>query len=242
MALERGMNVAFLSGWHSKAQAAIAKLGARYASQLAGFAQDPQFRPEQNILDAPELYTLETTQTDVMGWIAERFGGIDVMLNGSGDHKEASFDETDPAFWHNALHQLETAFFCTKYAMPYLEKSSAPRVINLTTADGRAGGYRFNPSYAACRGGMVSLTQALAKELGPRGVTVNCVLTGPIEQDVPDMDRLSDKRRAALLARTPLGRLGEPGDVAGVVNFLMSDEASFINGAVIDVNGGMITC
>ena len=242
MALERGMNVAFLSGWHSKAQAAIEKLDPKYRDQLCGYAQDPQFMPEKNLEDAPALYTRETTQRDVMGWIAERFGGIDVMLNGSGDHKWASFDTIDPPFWRNAMQQLETAFFSTQYAMPYLEKSPAPRVINLTTADGRGGGYRLHPAYAACRGGMVSLTHELARELGPRGVTVNCVLTGHIEEDVPDMDRLSDEMRSRMVEMTPLGRLGVPGDVAGVVNFLMTDEASFINGAVIDVNGGMITC
>jgi len=80
----------------------------------------------------------------------------------------------------------------------------------------------------------------MAKELGHLGITVNCVLIGHIEQDVPDQDTLTDEKRTELTARTPLGRLGVPSDVAGAVNFLASDEASFITGAVIDVNGGIL--
>ena len=135
---------------------------------------------------------------------------------------------------------LEAAFFNTKLILPYLLESDAPRVINLTTCDGRAGGYFDNPSFAAARGGIVALTQELARELGPKGVTVNCVAIGHNEQDVPDEDMLTDEQRAEMLAATPLNRLGVPGDVAGIINFLASKEASFITGAVIDVNGGIL--
>jgi 3-oxoacyl-[acyl-carrier protein] reductase len=81
----------------------------------------------------------------------------------------------------------------------------------------------------------------MAKELGPKGITVNSVVIGPIEQDVPEFDVMTEEKRASVLARTPIGRLGVPEDVAGAVCFLASEEASFINGAVIDVNGGLIT-
>jgi NAD(P)-dependent dehydrogenase (short-subunit alcohol dehydrogenase family) len=109
----------------------------------------------------------------------------------------------------------------------------------MTTCE-KNGGWYPNPSFAASRSGMIGLTQEMAKELGPKGITVNCVLTGHIEQDVPEEDILPEELKAELLARTPLGRLGVPEDIAGAVNFLASEEASFITGAVIDVNGGAI--
>ena len=242
MALERGMNVAILSGTHAKAQAAVEKLGPSYERQLVGYAQNPQFRLAQNLETAPEIYNEHSSQEDVLGWIAQRFGGIDVVVNGSGGHKRRSFSETDRSFWRDSMEVLEDTFFSIKLAMPYLLQSKAPRVINLTTCDGRGGGYCFCPAFAAARGGIVSMTRELAKELGPKGITVNCVAIGPIEQDVPSEDGLSPQQRSVLLARTPLGRLGMPQDVAGAVNFLASDEAAFITGAVIDVNGGLITC
>lgn len=240
MALARGMNVAFMSGWHEKAQKAIAKLDPKYKDQVIGFAQNPQAQLAINMANAPELYKEDSTQEDVLTWIYERFGGIDVVVNGSGGHIRKNFEETDKAFWHHSMEVVEAAFFNTKLAMPYLLESKAPRVINLTTCDGRAGGYFDNPSFAAARGGIIALTHEMARELGPRGITVNCVAIGHIEQDVPDEDALTDEERAEMLMATPLKRLGVPTDVAGAVNFLASEEASFITGAVIDVNGGIL--
>lgn len=240
MALAAGMNVAFMSGWHSKAQNAIKKLDPKYSNQVVGFAQNPQAQLERNMADAPELYNENSTQEDVLRWIADRFGGIDVVVNGSGGHDRHDMYETDKKIWRHSMEILEAAFFNTQMALPYLRKSKTPRVINLTTADGRQGGWYFNPSFAAARGGMIHLTQEMAKELGPMGITVNCVLTGHIEEDVPDEDLLPDEMRAALLARTPLGRLGKPEDIAAAVNFFASEEASFITGAILDVTGGAL--
>lgn len=246
VALSRGMNVAFMSSCHSKAQEAVEKLAAEnpaWRSQMVGFAQNPQARIEQNMREAPDIYQADTTQEDVLRMIALRFGGIDVVINGSGGHERKNFFETDKQSWQHSMEVVEGAFFNTKLAYPYLLKSPAARVINLTTFDGRAGGYVgfFDPSFAAARGGVVALTQELARELGPKGITVNCVAIGHIEGDVPAQDTLSNEHRLEMLAATPLNRLGKPEDIAGAVNFLMSDEAAFITGAVIDVNGGVIT-
>ena len=239
MALERGMNVAFMSSRHDRAQEAVAKIDPKYRDRVVGYAQNPKAKAEINMACAPELYDENTTQEDVLRWIYEQFGSIDVVINGSGGHTRKNFEETDKEFWHHSMEVLEGAFFNTKLAMPYLLKSSAPRVINLTTCDGRAGGYFDNPSFAAARGGIIALTHEMARELGPKGITVNCVAIGHIEEDVPE-DALTDEERAEMLMATPLKRLGVPADVAGAVNFLASEEASFITGAVIDVNGGIL--
>jgi len=240
MALEGGMNVAFMSSYHGKAQYAVSQMDPKYKDHVIGFAQNPQARLAENIECDPDLYHEDTTQEDVLRWIYERFGSIDVVVNGSGGHDRHNMEETDKKVWHHSMEVVEAAFFNTKLALPYLLKSKAPRVINLTTSDGQNGGWYFNPSFAASRGGMISLTYEMARELGPKGINVNCVLTGQIEQDVPDEDVLPEDMRQELLRRTPLGRLGVPEDIAGAVNFLASEEASFITGAVISVNGGAI--
>lgn len=241
LALECGANVAFMSSFHGKAQTAIEKLDPRFRDRVVGYAQNPGARLEENIACDPALYDESTTQEDVLRWIAERFGGIDIVVNGSGGHDRNDLEATDKAIWRHSMEVVEGAFFNTKLALPYLEASPEPRVVNLTTCDGRGGGWTSNPSFAASRGAVVSLTSAMAKDLGPRGVTVNCVLTGHVEQDVPEEDVLPDDVREQLLARTPLGRLARPEDVAGAVVFLASSEAAFVTGAVIDVNGGLIT-
>jgi 3-oxoacyl-[acyl-carrier protein] reductase len=241
MALEGGMNVAILSGFHGKALGAIAEIDPKHQDRVVGFAQDPQFRLADNLACAPEIYSEESTQEDVLSWISERFGGIDVVVNGTGSHERHGMEDTDRKIWLHSMEVMEDAFFNTKAALPHLKASRSPRVINLTTCDGRSGGWDFNPSFAAARGGLISLTYEMARELGPLGITVNVVATGHIEEDVPEMDTLPTQIRAGLLAKTPLGRLCAPNDVAGAVLYLASDEASFVTGAVIDVNGGVIT-
>lgn len=127
-----------------------------------------------------------------------------------------------------------------KNAYEFLLKSKAPRIINITTADARNGGYFLDPSFAAARGGLESLTYELARELGPKGITTNCILIGHCEGDVPAEDTLSDEQRALMKSRIPVGRMMEPKDLVGAFCLLASEEASFINGARIDVNGGLI--
>lgn len=243
MALEAGMNVAFMSSFHGKGQHARDTILAEhpeYADQVIAFAQNPQARLAENIACDPALYHEDTTQEDVLRWIYERFGSIDVVVNGSGGHDRHDMEETDKKVWHHSMEIVEGMFFNTKLALPYLLESKCPRVINLTTDAGIAGGWYPNPSFTASRGGMMALTYEMAKELGPKGITVNTVLTGHIEEDVPEEDILPEEMRARYLAMTPLGRLGRPEDVAGIVNFLASEESSFITGQVIAVNGGSL--
>ena len=239
-ALEGGMNVAFLSGFHSKAQAAIAKLDPKYKDQVVGFAQNPQAQLKANMEAAPDIYNENSKMKDVIDMIAERFGGIDVCVNAKGGHIRYNFDQTDKTIWRHSMEVVESAFVNAKLCLPYLEKSQAGRIINITTCDARNGGWFPDPSFAAARGGLEALTYEMAKELGLRGITSNCILIGHIEGDVPSEDKLSDEMRAELLAKTPVGRLGVPQDLVGAFTLLASEESSFINGARIDINGGMI--
>jgi len=239
MALEQGMNVALLSGIHTKAWKAIDTLDPKYKDHVIGFAQNPQARLAENMAAAPEIYKEDSKMSDVIRWIYERFGSIDVVVNAKGGHVRCDFEHTDKQIWRHSMEVVESAFVNAKLSLPYLLKSKAPRIINMTTCDARNGGWAFDPSFAAARGGLEALTYEMAKELGPKGITTNCVLIGHIEQDTAE-DALTDEARAALLAKTPLGRLGVPQDVVSAVEFLASEEAGFVNGARIDVNGGMI--
>ena len=95
-------------------------------------------------------------------------------------------------------------------------------------------------AFSAARSGLEGLTYEMAKELGPYGITSNCILLGHFEQDVPEEDTLDEATRARMLSQTALGRLGGPSDVPAAVEFLASEEAGFVNGARIDVNGGWV--
>ncbi|MCD8370436.1 MAG: SDR family oxidoreductase [Clostridiales bacterium] len=238
-ALEGGMNVAFLSGFHSKAQNAIAKLDPKYKDHVIGFAQNPQAMLKENLEAAPDIYNENSSMKDVIDMVYERFGAIDVVVNAKGGHIRYDFEHTDKKIWRHSMEVVESAFVNCKLCLPYLLKSKAPRIINITTFDGRNGGWQLDPSFAAARAGLEALTYEMARDLGPKGITSNCILIGHIEEDTPDC-KLSDEMRAELIARTPIGRQGTPQDLVPAFCFLASEEAGFVNGARIDVNGGMI--
>ncbi len=238
-ALEAGMNVAFLSGAHQKAQNAIKKLDPKYKDHVIGFAQNPQARWEENIAAAPEIYTDHSEMKDVIDMVVERFGQIDVCVNAKGGHVRYDFDHTDKTIWRHSMEITESAFVNVQLCLPYLEKSKAARIINITTCDGRNGGYFHDPAFATARAGLEALTYDMAIELGPRGITSNCIIIGHIENDTAD-DALTDDIRTDMLSKTPVGRLGVPEDLVPAFMFLASEESSFVNGARIDVNGGII--
>lgn len=240
MALEAGMNVCLLSGLHGKAQKAIEKIDPKYRDHVMGLAQNPKAQWEHNMSLAPEIYENNPRMADMMRLVYERFGSLDVVVNAKGGHVRYSFDEMDKEKWRHSMELPESAFVNAKNALPYLEKSKAPRIINIMSMDARNGGWILDPSFAASRAALEALTYDLAKELGPRGITSNCIVIGHIEGDVPQEDTLTEELRAELRAKTPIPRLGVPQDLPAAVAFLASEEASFVNGARIDINGGMI--
>ncbi len=240
-ALEAGMNVAMLSGLHTKAQKAIVeKINPKYHDRVIGIAQNPKAKWEENLAAAPEIYEGREHMADMIRLVYERFGSIDVVVNAKGGHIRYDLEHTDKTIWRHSMEVVESAFVNVKNALPYLLKSKAPRIINITTCDARNGGYFLDPSFAAARGGLEALTYELAKELGPRGITSNCILIGHCEGDVPEEDKLSDEVRADMLSKIPVNRMMVPQDVVSAFCFLASEEAGFVNGARIDVNGGMI--
>ena len=201
-----------------------------------------QFKLELNRRLAPEIYKEDSTSQDVLKWIYDHFGSIDIMVHASGGgFSRYTMENTDKDYWHRTATISENLFFNTMYALPYLEKSKSPVMINVVSDEGYHGGWFNNPACASARGSVVTLTKEMARELAPKGIRVNCVVHSHIDGDGPDASEafLNNEEREKIVAATPLKRLCTREDIAGIINFLASDAASFITGAVVPVNGGL---
>ena len=170
--------------------------------------------------------------------VVSRFGGIDVVVNCAGILDVSSIPKMSPKHWDNIMAvNLKGTFLVVQQALCYLEKSRAPRVINISSNAGRMGGYENGLAYTASKGGIIALTYGLARRLAPMGITVNCIAPGTIASDMSQA--YDEATRTRLLTRFPLGRLGKPAEVAAAACYFASEESGFTTGAVLDVNGGM---
>lgn len=165
------------------------------------------------------------------------FGQVDHLVNNAGITRDNLLIRMKPEEWSSVLAvNLSGVYNCTRSVVRYMMKRRYGRIVNITSVIGQMG----NPgqtNYGATKAGVIGFTKSAARELGSRGITVNAVAPGFIES--PMTDNLSEEIRERLLANVPLARLGLPEDVAKAVKFLVSDAASYITGAVINVNGGM---
>jgi len=166
----------------------------------------------------------------------ETYGGVDVLVNNAGIQVIGDSQTTDIDDWHRSLDvDLSGVFYCSKYAIPHLKERSG-QLINIGSVRGYEGG--GGPSYAAAKGGVINLTRDLAKELGPDGVRVNCINPGYVE--TPLQDYLTEGDIEKSREHTLLPRFGTPEDIGDVAVFLASDEASFMTGVNVPVDGGWL--
>jgi len=164
-------------------------------------------------------------------------GRIDVLVNNAGIARDGLAVRMKQSDWDLVLKiNLEGAFLCSQQALPGMMRNRWGRIINMASVVGQAGS-PGQANYAASKAGLIGLTKALAQEIGSRGITVNAIAPGYIATDMTK--NLPEELKAKMLASIPLGRMGTPDDIAGVVKFLASDDASYITGQVIAVNGGM---
>jgi len=175
--------------------------------------------------------------------VVDALGRLDILVNNAGRvHPEmnAPLLELSEEHWHAMLDShLTSTFLAIKHAAPHMVARRWGRIVNTSSIHGRVGGRPTLGHYGAAKAGIVALTKTAARELGPHGITVNVVAPGYIR--TPALEGvLPAERLRALGGQVPLGRIGEPAEIGAAVAFLASEQASFVNGAVLDVNGGRL--
>jgi 3-oxoacyl-[acyl-carrier protein] reductase len=183
--------------------------------------------------------TQEADVERVVTAAVERFGGIDVLVaNAGGLLKRSRVVDCSRALWDEALAlNLTSTFLCCRAVIPHMERAGHGCIITMSSLAAHDGGGPGSSHYAAAKGGILTYTKALARELGPLGIRVNGIAPGLIDTQFHDRFTQPESRQATV-RRTPLGREGLPQDVAGVALFLASPLAAFLAGETIEVNGG----
>lgn len=167
-----------------------------------------------------------------------RFGPIDVLINNVGIAQQKLFTEMTTGEWSRMFNvNVDSVFFTCRTVLPQMIARHCGKIINISSVWGLVGA-SCEVHYAASKAAVIGLTKALAKEVGPSGIQVNCIAPGVIDTDMNES--LSPEARLQLADETPLGRLGTPDEVASLLFYLASDSANFITGQVISPNGGFV--
>ena len=185
-----------------------------------------------DVTKADEVAALVKAATDAFG------GKVDILVNCAGGMvARKTLADMDEAFFDTVMDlNLKSAFLVTKAVLPHLESGAA--IVNIASQAGRDGGGPGASIYAASKGALMTLTRSWAKELGPQGIRVNALNPGLIGTSFHDIFS-KPEGRAAVAGNTPLRREGHPDEVAAAVAFLASDDASFLTGTNVDINGGL---
>lgn len=239
--------VAIVTGAASGMGRATALLLAREGAKVAVTDLDPAAceAVAAEAGDGARAFALDVSDGEaikrVVADVAAHFGGIDILINNAGVSSFCPLDSGDDydAIWHRAIAVMLTAHQrMVRAALPWLRQSDAPRIVNIASTEG-LGATPGDTPYVAAKTGVTGLTRGLAVDLGKDGITVNCICPGPIRtamtDKVPDADKAIFARR-----RTALRRYGEPEEVAHVTLSLVLPAASYITGAVIPVDGGLM--
>ncbi len=228
MALElaqRGHNVAVHYVRSAEPAEEVAKLAREAGAQVEVFSAD--------IADPEACQTLVKE-------VGEAFGSLDILINNAGITKDGLAMRMKAQDWTDVIDtDLSSAFHLTKTALRGMVRSKWGRVINISSVVGIMGNVG-QANYVTAKAGLLGLTKALAKEYGGKGITVNAVAPGFIASDMTG--DLSDDLRARYLEQIPVGRFGSPEEVAKVVAFLAGEDAAYVNGQTLAVDGGMVAC
>ena len=174
----------------------------------------------------------------IFGFAKEKFGEIDILINNAGISQFKLFSDITEDDWDQMLNvHLKGMFNCCKEVVPDMISRKQGKIINISSIWGMVGA-SCEVHYSTAKAGIIGFTKALAKELGPSNIQVNCISPGVIETDM--LSSLSEEEKCSLKSDTPLMRLGKPEDIASLALYLSSEEADFITGQVISPNGGFV--
>lgn len=225
IALELGARGAdVLVNYHSSAEEAE-----QVAEQIQAGGQNAEaYRADVGDFDSAAAMVKHTIET---------FGDLHILVNNAGITRDGLIMKMSEADWDDVMQtNLRAAFNCTKPAVRHMLRRRYGRIINITSVAGQMG----NPgqtNYSASKAGQIGFTKSLAREVGSRNVTVNAVAAGYIDTTI--WEGVSEDARQALIEMIPLGRKGEPHEIAKAVAFLASDDAAYVTGHVLTVDGGM---
>jgi 3-oxoacyl-[acyl-carrier protein] reductase len=171
--------------------------------------------------------------------VKRTFGRIDILVNNAGIIRRGTIETMTEEDWDRVMEvNLKGTFNCCKAVVDIMKQQGYGKIVNVSSIAGKIGDITSAPGYGPSKAGVDALTKTLARQLASYGINVNAVSPHAIETEMSA--QWSEERRREIIASIPLGRLGKPGDVAEAVLFLASDDASFITGEILDVNGGAL--
>ena len=192
----------------------------------------------ERVLVLPGDVASSATVRAMVGQALDRFGRLDVLVNNAAAAFSTRFEQIDEEEWRRAVDvNLTAAFLCIQAALPAMKTNRYGRVINLSSTAGKSVSTLGGAHYTASKAGLLGLTRAAAKELGPYGITVNAVCPGLIDTELT-REHATPEQLAVHARSFPVPRLGTAAEVAELICFLASERAGYITGAAIDINGG----
>jgi 3-oxoacyl-[acyl-carrier protein] reductase len=211
------------------------------AAIVEGFAEDGY------TVHGVDLDTVDVTDSQAVGQLVARIGPVDVLVNNAGGvvgQTGRPLEEVTYEGWHAIVNaNLTSAFICTRAVVPGMKQQGRGRIVNISSGAGRSASLTGIQAYASAKTGQIGFTRQMAHELGPFGITVNCVapgftLSNPTTRR--QWESYGEEGQRALLQAIPMRRLGRPEDIAHAVRYFASDRASWVTGQVISVDGGRL--
>ena len=212
-------------------------LASRTAEQLQEVADEVCAAGGEALVVPTDVAVAAEVDRAVERVVAE-WGRLDVLINNAGLIDFGPLHQIEPAAWDRVIGaNLTGAYLCSRAAAAVMECQQGGQIVNITSVSAQTGGVSGGVHYTASKGGLAAMTKTLARDLAPHGITVNAISPGQIDTD-PEL--LSPEQRQEVTAMIPLGRLGEPEEIAYAALFLASPMAEYITGTTLDVNGGIL--